>query len=322
MLRLWLAIALYSASLFFPLQFTASRLQAQTGSPPASSPNHAFSADRILAFAAELMRQKEYYRAITEYRRFLFNFPHEKRRSMAQFRIGLAFYRGRAYGEALKAFVEVAELYPDLPHGKLARLWQGECRMRQGKFEAAENLFAAASLSLAGEMPGDHAVYRHAWALLYQQQWREARKQFQSIPFSHSYHETARDIADEIPDITHSARKSPLLAGVLSAALPGSGQFYVGRRGDAWLALMLNTLFVAGIVEAMNQGQPALAGLLGFFEAGWYAGNIFGAVNGAHKYNAHQERRFIQEMEKQFPYEPPTSSSTAPTIGIRLSLRF
>lgn len=322
MLRLWLAIALYSASLVFSIQDAASRPLAQTGSPASSSPNHAFSADRILAFAAQLIQQKEYYRAITEYRRFLFNFPHDDRRSMAQFRIGLAFYGGRDYGEALKAFGEVAELHPDSPHGKLAGLWQGECRMRQGKFEAAENLFGVARLSLAGETPGDHAVYRQAWALLYQQQWQEAREQFQSIPFSNSFRDTANHIAEAIPDIEHVPRKSPVLAGVLSAALPGSGQFYIGRRGDALLALLLNTLFVAGIVEAMNQDRPAVAGLLGFFEAGWYAGNILGAVNGAHKYNTHQGRRFIEEMEKQFPYEPPSSSSTEPAFGIRIGLRF
>ena len=320
--RPWLAIALYFASLLFPLQYADPLLYAETGSPPLSSLGHAFSANRILAFAAALMLQKEYHRAITEYRRFLFNFPHDKRRSTAHFRIGLALYGGRDYGGALKAFGEVAELYSESPYGKLALLWQGECQIRQGKFEAAQNLYDAVSSSLAGEMPGDHADYRHAWALLYQRQWEQARKRFQSLSSRHSFHAAAHQIADAIADIQRSPRKSPLLAGVLSAALPGSGQFYLGRRGDAWLALMLNSLFVAGIVEALNQNRPAVAGLLGFIEAGWYAGNIYGAVNGAHKYNAQQEQRFIQDMETRFPYETPSSSSTAPSFGIRLSLRF
>ena len=106
-----------------------------------------------------------------------------------------------------------------------------------------------------------------------------------------------------------------ILAGMLSAALPGSGQFYVGRRGDAWLAFILNGLFVAGIVEALNEGRPEVAGVLGLFEAGWYAGNIYGAINGARKHNLHRARRFIQEMEDQFPYEPPGSSPSGPTPG-------
>ena len=317
-----MAIALYSVSLFFPHQYAAFRLHAEPLSPASTSPENVFSADRILAFAAVLMRQKEYYRAITEYRRFLYRFPYDKRRAMAYFRVGLAFYRGTDYGEALKVFGKVAESYPDVAYGKLARLWQGECLMIQGQFEAAENLYGVVSLSLDGETPGEHAVYRRAWASLYQQEWREARERFQSLPGNSSFGETAHYIAEEIPHMENSSRKSPLLAGVLSAAVPGSGQLYLGRRGDAWLAFVLNGLFVAGIIEALNQDQPAVAGMLGLFEAGWYAGNIYSAVNGAHKYNLHQARRFIQEMEDRFPYEPPGSSPTTGLFGIRLGLGF
>ena len=320
--RLWFAIALYSASLFFPCQYAAMRLHAEPGLPDLTPLDHTFSANRILDFAAQLMLQKEYYRAITEYRRFLFRFPNDKRGSMAHFRIGLALYRGRSYGEALTAFGKIAEAYPELPHGKLARLWMGECLMMQGKFEAAENLYSAAILRLAGEQLGDHADYRHAWALLNKHEWQEARMRFQNLPGTHSFHESAQHIADAIPDIEHYPRKSPLLAGVLSAALPGSGQLYIGRRGDAWLAFLLNSLFVVGIVEALNHDRPAVAGMLGLFEAGWYAGNIYGAVNGAHKYNAHQAARFIQEMKNQFPYAPPNYSPTAAFNGIRLGLRY
>ena len=67
------------------------RLNAEPVSPAPSSSEQAFSPDPMLAFAAELMRKREYYRAITEYRRFLFTFPHDIRRSMAHFRVGLAF---------------------------------------------------------------------------------------------------------------------------------------------------------------------------------------------------------------------------------------
>ena len=241
---------------------------------------------------------------------------------MAFFRVGLAFYRGTDYGEALSVFGKVADAYPDGPYGKLARLWQGECLMRQGKFEAADNLYGDVSQRLDGEIAGEHAEYRHAWALLYRHEWQEAKERFHNLPVNHSFRETAHQIAETIPGIDNYSRKSPLLAGILSAALPGSGQLYIGRRGDAWLALALNGLFLAGIVEAVDHNQTAIAGILGLFEAGWYAGNIYGAANGAHKYNYLQERRFIQEIEDQFPYEPPSSSPTTQLLGIRLGLHF
>ena len=320
--QLWFAIALYSASLFFPLPDTAFRLHADPIPPVFSFSQPAFSADHILAFAAQLMRQKEYYRAITEYRRFLYSFPRDERRAMAHFRVGLAFYRGTAYGEALEVFGEVAESYPDGPYGKLARLWQGESLMRQGQFEKAESLYGVISQTWDGEITGQYAVYRRTWALLYQHEWSAARERFQSLPVNNSFGQTARHLAEVLPDTANSDPKSPLLAGILSAALPGSGQLYVGRRGDAILAFLLNGLFVVGIVEALNQDQPAVAGMLGLFEAGWYTGNIYGAVNSARKHNMRQARRFIRKMEDRFPYEPPSSSSTAGPMGIRLGLRF
>lgn len=298
------------------------RLNAETISPVLPSlSDQAFSADQILGLAAELMQEKEYYRAITEYRRFLFTFPHDTRRSMAHFRVGLAFYHGMDYGQALEVFNEVAKLYPDTPYGKQAWLWQGECLMRQGKYETAQDLYGAVGRSLLEEGFGEHATYRHAWALLYQQEWQKAAERFQSIPINHPFRETARQIAIAILDQGDFSRKSPLLAGVLSAALPGSGQLYTGRQGDALLAFVLNGLFVVGIVEALNHGQIAMAGILSLFEAGWYVGNIYGAVNGVHKHNRHRAETFLRELEGRFRYSPPELPPTA-RLGIRLSLGF
>jgi tetratricopeptide (TPR) repeat protein len=67
----------------------------------------AFRPINFLIFAEQLMREGEYFRAITEYRRFLFYYPDDPRRAMAHFSIGLAFYRGESYVEALQTFQEV-----------------------------------------------------------------------------------------------------------------------------------------------------------------------------------------------------------------------
>lgn len=322
MSRFWIVVSLYAVSLFFPPQYAVFLLHAELAYAAASSPTHAFTANRILDLAATLMNQKEYYRAITEYRRFLYSFPQDKRRAAANFRVGLAFYRGADYGEALRVFQKVADLYPESNYGRLARLWQGECLMRQSLHEAAGNLYGAVSESLKEGEAGEHAVYRRAWAFLYQRKWQKARELFRNLPVDSLFRETAHDIAGRIPDVEHASRKSPLLAGVLSTVLPGSGQFYVGRKGDAWLAFMLNGLFVAGIIEALNEGRPEVAGMLAIFEAGWYGGNIYGAINGARKHNLRKARRFIRQMEDQFPYEPPSASPAAGLLGIQLGLGF
>jgi hypothetical protein len=101
--------------------------------------------------------------------------------------------------------------------------------------------------------------------------------------------------------------------------LPGSGQLYNGRAGDALLAFFLNALFTAGIVETVNQDKLAIAGILSFFEAGWYGGNIYSAVNGTHKHNRHTTETFIRNLENRFRLPP---SETRNSLGIRFSFGF
>lgn len=43
-----------------------------------------------------------------------------------------------------------------------------------------------------------------------------------------------------------------------------------------------------------------MGGILLFFEAGWYGGNIYNAVNNAHKYNRRQQARAKAKLHQRF----------------------
>jgi tetratricopeptide (TPR) repeat protein len=280
-----------------------------------------FSADQLIAFAAQLMREGEYFRAITEYRRFLFYYPQDPRQAMVHFRIGLAFYRGQNYAEALQTFREVAQRYPETIYGKQAWLWQGESLMRQAQYGSAEQVYVEALKQFGQEEVGQLARYQRGWTLLYRGLWREASAQFQHVSPESSLYRVARHLAEESLAGEQLPRKSPRTAGILSGVLPGSGQLYNGRLGDALLAFVLNGLFVAGIVESIEHREFAVAGILSFFEAGWYTGNIYGAVNGAHKQNRHVVETFLRNLENRFRMQPPEAHHPQP-VGIWFSFDF
>jgi hypothetical protein len=75
-------------------------------------------------------------------------------------------------------------------------------------------------------------------------------------------------------------RKSPLVAGLLSAAIPGLGKFYAGKKGQSLATAA--ACFITGIVAAENlwRGGPespqfiVTSTIFGFF----YFGNIWGSV--------------------------------------------
>lgn len=280
-----------------------------------------YSADQLIAFAEQLMHHGEYFRAITEYRRFLFAYPDDSRRAMAHFRIGLAFYRGESYREALQTFREVTQLYPNTIYGKQAWLWQGESLARQRQYAAAEELYTEITARFPHDTIGQQARYQRAWTLLYQRQWRDAAAQFQHVAPESSLYQSAQSLAQAALEGEHLPAKSPGLAGILSGLLPGSGQLYNGRLGDAVLAFFLNGLFIAGIVEAVNRNVHTVAGVLSFFEAGWYAGNIYGAINGAHKYNRYTTETFLRNLDNRFRFALPEARAPQ-TFGAQFSLGF
>ena len=85
----------------------------------------------------------------------------------------------------------------------------------------------------------------------------------------------------------------------MAAMLPGLGHVYTKRYQDATVAFLLNGLFIWGAVEAFNEDLDVLGGLLLFVEAGWYAGNIYSAVNATHKYNKKTKDEFRQRLSDQ-----------------------
>ncbi len=297
-------------------------LRAQPLSPhPSTTPLEGLTADRLLTFADRLMREKEYFRAITEYQRFLFYYPHDQRSAMASFRIGLAFYRGQDYSRALYTFRQVTQRYAETPYGKQAWLWQGESLMQQANYSEAERIYNAIIRQQADTTITQFAHYQRGWSLLYRRQWEQAAAAFRLVSQESSFYNAAQRLADETGKGLQLPKKSPALAGILSAILPGSGQLYNGRPGDALLSFLLNGVFIIGALQAVEQGELAIAGVLGFFEAGWYTGNVYSAVNGAHKHNRHVETTFLGNLEDRFRLHLP-EARRSPTLGIRLGFRF
>lgn len=75
----------------------------------------------------------------------------------------------------------------------------------------------------------------------------------------------------------------------MSAVLPGSGQAWSGRWGDGAMALLLHGVLLGGTAAAVANDEEVTAGALGILAAGFYAGNVFGGVRAATRYN--EERR-------------------------------
>lgn len=319
--RKFFVLLLYLCSVGVLPHMTPQLCAQPSSPPPLPRQSPLLTADNLLAFAEQLMREQEYFRAITEYQRFLFHYPEDTRQALVRFRIGVAFYQGQSYGEALATFRDVTQRYPDTAYGNLAWLWQGEVLIRQAQYGSAEQVYTKIEQRFPGDEIGQYARYRRGWTFLYRQRWEDASQEFKRITPTASVAPLAQRLAEEVLDGRQLPSKSPLLAGLFSGVVPGGGQLYNGRFGDALLSFFLNSLFIFGIVEAIDSKEFAIAGVLSLFESGWYIGNIYGAVNGAHKLNRHTTETFLRNLENRFPTTSPQPQSSQ-LFGLRFSLRF
>lgn len=237
------------------------------GPPPAPD-----TPEGILSFADALLAQGESFRAVTEYQRLLHHYPGSPGEPRALEGLGKAYAQANRWDEAAAAFGRLAEASPSPEARRLlgAALYEGSRYP-----EAARVLLGPGPDRAPDAVLGTLALLRG-------------------------------DVAGPLPpgaapalaaEYEALARKSPGVAGALAAALPGAGHLYVERPRDAGAAFLLNASFLWGTWEAARRGQWALAGILGFFEIGWYSGNVVSAMNGAHQWNRREERRFFDRHE-------------------------
>ncbi|MHB1846469.1 MAG: hypothetical protein ACYCWW_16730 [Deltaproteobacteria bacterium] len=120
------------------------------------------------------------------------------------------------------------------------------------------------------------------------------------MPLASPFGRDAQALAAETDRANGLPHKSALLAGVLSALLPGAGYFYLGEPGTGLAALSWNGLFGVGIGDAAVHHLWGITAVLSVFEAMWYGGAIFGSVSGAHKYDRDAWQNYVDGLDAQY----------------------
>lgn len=249
----------------------------------------------VLSFADSLAAEEEHYRAITEYKRFLHLFPEAQEAPRARLSIARSLIAGERWGQADLALEVLIKKHPKSPEAGTARQTYADIAFDRDDYETARERYLSLLEESSDQADRAHAHYRIGWTFLEEDRIEEAR-----TSFAHLESGRASELSISLDDYQKLPKKSPALAGTLSAVLPGAGQLYTGRIRQAVLAFGLNAAFIYGAIEAFENDNHAVGGILLFFETGWYTGNIYNAVNNAHKYNQRQQAKHKGEMRQRF----------------------
>ncbi len=236
--------------------------------------------------------------AINEFNRFIHFFPEDQRVLNARFYQGTAHFRIAAYESAADIFASLATEAMPTKVGIDAIFMLSKSHARQGNLDQAVlDLHNLIAIYTDADIR-DRAQYEMAWLHMDRGHWRDAETAIHRIRETNRQRYKVAELENALARRAELAYKNPTTAGILSI-VPGGGQLYCRRHQDALTAFLLNTGLIWAAWESFDREQYALGCLISFIEAGFYAGNIYGAVSGAHKINRDRMIRFRKDLESR-----------------------
>lgn len=272
-------------------------------------------ADQQFQYAETCFSSRDYETATSEFKRFVHFFPEDVRVEKAMFAIAMSDYHRERFQPAIAGFTEAQDRFPDTPLSIRAAFMISECYLR---LKDTGNAIVALHNLLARTDDADvrdEAQNAMAWIYIERGEFERARSLFQKISLKNQTRYVVDVLSKELEKDVLIPRKNPHTAGFLSL-LPGGGYFYCERYQDALVAFLLNGALILASWEAFDQGNPALGGVIAAVEFGFYAGNIYGGIASAHKFNDQKTRGFIESMKEKAKFGVSGANS-----GIQLSVQ-
>jgi hypothetical protein len=265
-------------------------------------------ADMQYGYAQHCFNSGDPSTALVEFKRFIHFFPEDTRVRQAQFLTGRAYYATRRYREAQKVFQTFLFPFSQDPLVIEAYFMAAQTFERMDKEGQAETVLQNLLLLTDDISTKDRVHASLGWMGLKQSQGmaplalEKAETHINSLSRSGAETYSQDRVNQTISAIRGSKKKSPTLAG-LAAIFPGMGFFYCERYQDALVSFLLNTALIMAAHESFERDNPALGGVIAFVEAGFFAGNIYGSISSAHKFNVLKNRTSLELLEQAV--DPP-----------------
>ena len=254
------------------------------------------------AFADSLFQEGDYLNAAREYKRLLFLHPHAPRSDFIAFRVAASYQNAGKLEHAIRAYRLLLDTYP-----KSILVERATNNIAQCQILLDDNEQGIASLErfLSDYSESDLAPIAHfTIGMLHMNkgQWLQAGTVWHDVFVTYPespFAEVSDRLARAVKTFDTLPRRSPAVAGMLSAVIPGSGQIYSGRTTEGLYAFVTVTLLSSASIYYADRGRYEVAvpvGLLGLF---FYGNSIYRGIRAAEAFSAQHEARFRTRIQQQ-----------------------
>lgn len=213
------------------------------------------------AFADYLYQEKDYARAITEYKRLLYlsqNTDYE-----IKFTIGLCYKNLGEYKLAEKTFTELTPYTSEKAIIELAKTYYLN--------KDYNNVILTTK-----NIQSDTSKWLSQLSYLRLHKWDSV------------------EIEVNIP------RKSQFIGGLLSTIIPGSGRIYGGRLGDGISSFLFTAGMGLLTYNYHKKGKEGHTYVFGGITLLFYLSDIYGSIVSVKLFNEYEEEKFIETLEQKY----------------------
>ena len=255
------------------------------------------SPENIFRFAEHLYEERDYLRAAGEYQRYLFYSPQNS--DSTQYKIGLCYRRAGDREKAINYFRKLTIEHPESRFRFAASYQIAYSYFLSGQYEkSTQYLDQVLNNTKDPDERGKFQVLA-AFGYLHQRQWNKVERVLGSHTFEdENLNRLTSELKSSAQEGMNLPRKSPLLAGLFSAIVPGSGKMYCKQYGDGFYSFLL--IGITGVLAwdgFRDNGVKSISGwIFGGMSSIFYTGNVYGSSVAARVYNRQLEIDLLRRL--------------------------
>ncbi len=257
---------------------------------------------QVSDFADSLFQEGDYLNAAHEYKRILFLHPNLPRIDFVAFRVAASYQNAGQLEKAISAYKFLIDTYPNSSLVERATNNIAQCHILLGDREqgiaALENFLTKHKRSdlspLAHFTIGMLHIDKSEWTEA-GRVWNEVFSAYPDSPFA----KISARLARMVNNVDTLPRRSPTVAGVLSALMPGSGQIYSGKTVDGLYAFMSVAVLGSASVYYISEERYEVAVPVAVLGAVFYGNSIYRGIRAAETFNLQHEQRFRNQIQQE-----------------------
>ena len=260
--------------------------------------------ESVYSFASELLTDKQFDKAALEFLRYKRYFPEDTLLPSVNFRLAYSYEKLTNYERARAEYLNLFSNYPEnsIAGHSFYRYYLTYYLNKQ--MDTLRYLVEDVKDSLADQRLKTSLKYLSIWSLIDQQDFISAKEILSGLSDDNTFLKPSLNyLLSKTQQVDYLTEKSPIFSSILSTVIPGLGQGYCERWGDAGYSFILS---VGGIGSGYyfwerDRNFALFTGISGLF---FYLGNIYGAFSSAILYNRDTAKDYIDAIHRDVPHPP------------------